>query len=492
MPEVKLKKPITDEIATTDKDLDIFAGWIQRLENPDPVLRSEAGGKGLRLYDEVARDPHAAAVLQTRFLALTGLQWEVLAADDTPLDQQVADFVKDKLAAMNLTQALGELMQAVLYGFYVSEVMWQIKDGAIAPKKMIGKHPRRFSFTMARELRLLTPANMFEGEALPPRKFISFTWGSSDNPYGSGLGQQLWWPVWFKKHGIKFWLTYLEKFGMPTAVGKYPPGTPPEQQQALLDALDAIQNETGIKIPDTMAVDLLEAARTGQASYETICEYMDRQISKAVLGQTLTTEIGSAGSFAASQTHDEVRHDILQADSDLLCEVLNNTIVRWLVDYNFAGIVAYPRFWMRTDEEQDLKPLAERDEILVAKIGLPVSRRYFYDKYDIPEPENEADLVQPAAGAPQFSEVAQRIAGPQRAVERLVENSMAPAETALGALARPIQKIVREASSLDDVRERLFGAYGDMDAAEFEDLIARVLFTAELYGRATIGQRSDR
>ena len=116
------------------------------------------------------------------------------------------------------------------------------------------------------------------------------------------MGQKLWWPVWFKKNGIKFWLVFLEKFGMPTAVGKYPTGTPPEQQQALLDAIDAIQNETGIKIPETMAIELLEAARQGKDTYRPFCEYMDRQVSKAVLGQTASTE-GTPGKPGNEQSH---------------------------------------------------------------------------------------------------------------------------------------------------------------------------------------------
>jgi len=39
---------MTDEVATIRKDIDTFSGWLLRLENPDPVLRSEAAGKGLK------------------------------------------------------------------------------------------------------------------------------------------------------------------------------------------------------------------------------------------------------------------------------------------------------------------------------------------------------------------------------------------------------------------------------------------------------------
>jgi hypothetical protein len=84
VPTKKPKKPEVREIATTGKDIDIFAGYINRLENPDPVLRTEAGGKGLKLYDEVDRDAHAGSVLQTRYLAVVGKEWNIEPARAVP------------------------------------------------------------------------------------------------------------------------------------------------------------------------------------------------------------------------------------------------------------------------------------------------------------------------------------------------------------------------------------------------------------------------
>lgn len=489
MADGKIKKPITDEIATTAKDLDIFAGWLNRLENPDPTLRTEAGGKGLKLYDEVDRDSHAGSVLQTRYLAVAGREWEVLAADDSDAAGKIADVVKDTLLSCNFTQACQELLQAVLYGFFVGEVMWQVMDGEVIPAKLIGKHPRRFIFDMDRNLRLLTRQNMIDGEPMPDRKFIVFTFGSSDNPYGKGLGQKLWWPVWFKKNGIKFWLMFLEKFGMPTVKGKYPPGTPPEQQQALLDAIDALQNETGIKIPNTMELELMEATRQGRVTYETLCEYMDKQISKAVLGQTATTE-GTPGKLGGDEAQGEVRQDILKADADLLCECLNGTLIRWIVDYNFPGVTDYPSVWIRTDAEQDLKALAERDKVLASDIGLPVGRKYFYETYAIPEPEEGEEVVAPkTAGFPAFAEkTGGNLSERQRAVEGLINHTTTAARHAMSKLTAPVKKIVSEARSLEEIRDNLFTAYNDMNPADLQDLLAQALYAAELYGRATVAK----
>lgn len=394
----RIPREIRDEIATTAKDIDIYAGWLLRLENPDPVLRTEASGKGIKLYDEVARDAHAGSVLQTRYLAVAGREYDVLPASEDDRDVEIAAWVKDALTDANLTQCIQELQQSVLYGFFVSEVMWGERDGRIVPSRFVGKHPRRFVFDMERNLRMITPQDMIDGETLPDRKFITVSYGSTDNPYGSGLGQKLWWPVWFKKNGVKFWLTFLEKYGSPTVVGKYPHATPADQQEALLDAIDAIQSDTGIKIPDTMQIELLEATRGGNAGYQSLLEYFDKQISKAVLGQTATTE-GTVGKLGAEDAQEDVRKDILKADGDLICEHINRTLIPWMVDLNFEG-ADYPTLWIRTDDEEDLNALAARDKILSADIGLPMTTRYFYDTYGIPDPGPGDDVVSPqTAGA---------------------------------------------------------------------------------------------
>lgn len=493
---IKKEKLITDEIATASKDIDIFAGWINRLENPDPVLRTESGGKGLKLYDEIKRDCHAGSVLQTRYLAVVGKSWRIVPAgseQDEPdaKNEEIAGFVTQTLTAANFEQAMQELLQAILYGFYAAEIIWENTTNGIRVSKIRSKHPRRFSFAIDRGLRLLTPSDMIEGESVPDRKFIVFSYGSSDNPYGEGIGQGLWWPIWFKKHGIKFWMIFLEKFGMPTAVGKYPPGTDTTQQQALLDAIDAIQNETGVKIPDTMAIELLEATRSGNVTYESLCDYMDRQISKRVLGQTLTTEVKGEGSYAASQTHNEVRKDIIEADAGLLCECLNETLIPWIVDYNFPGVVEYPQIEIRVEGEKDMLPLAERDKILTSEIGLPVGKKYFYDTYGIPRPEDKDEIVKGMQLPPaEFAE--KRIYTPQQEkIEGLISETEKQADMAMSGMLDPIKKMIANATSLEDLRDNIFKVYSKIDPADLEDLTARAIYMAELYGRATIVEKQN-
>jgi phage gp29-like protein len=391
-------QPVWEEIATVERD--IFRGYIGNiLINPDQVLKTEAGGKGLQLYEELERDGQVYSTLQTRKLAIINKEWEVIPASDRRADKKIAEFVEENLRQISFDQARTELLDALVKGYAVSEIMWAIRGGKVVIKELRGRDPRRFTFDLQNRLRMLTLGNLLEGEPVPARKFVVHIFQMKFySPFGKGLGEKLYWPVWFKKHGIKFWVLFCEKFGMPTAVGKYPPGTPKEQQDALLEVLESIQQDIAIKIPENMIIELLEAQRSGTINtYEGLCKYMDYQISKVVLGQTLTTEVGDKGSYAAGKVHEEVRLDICKADCDALCETLNKQLIIPLVDYNFAGVEAYPEVWCRCEEEKDLKPLAERDKILVRDVGLPVGEQYFYDTYGIPQPAEGEELVAPPA-----------------------------------------------------------------------------------------------
>ena len=69
---------------------------------------------------------------------------------------------------------------------------------------------QRFGFDGFGNLRLKTFAQP-DGELLPDRKFWNFSTGADhdDEPYGLGLAHWLYWPVFFKRAGIQYWMIFL-------------------------------------------------------------------------------------------------------------------------------------------------------------------------------------------------------------------------------------------------------------------------------------------
>lgn len=521
------KGVVTDEIASIKNDIVMdYVGSVAT--NPDKVLRSESGGKGIELYEDLLRDSEVSSALQKRILSVIGREWDVVPASEDAADVEIADFVREVFKGFAFDDFRKVLMTGLVLGYKPAEIMWKYADdGSVVIKEIIGKASRRFVFDLQGNPRLLSLQNMIEGVAVPDRKFIIYRNVSANGSYyGDGLGKSIFWPWWFRKNGIKFWAIFSDKFGSPTAVGKYPAGTPKDKQAELLAAIAAIQQETGIAIPDNMVIDLLEATRNGSVNtYVSFCGYMDKQIVKVILGHSAATE-ATAGKLGNDQTADQTRQDYLKADADSLCECLNESVVRWLVDYNFPGVQVYPKVWIRTEPEKDLKALADRDKVLTVDIGLPVGLDYFYTTYNIPAPKEGEELVVPqkTSGAQQAcpncgqsgdqpgkanaqacpdcgSNAATKqgdgqlmckdcgscFAEPQPAMRQdvcdaLTANLLNRAN--LDPMIDKIKELTGQVSSLEELKSRLLEVYNGMNPVDLGNLMQRGFATGELAGMA--------
>jgi phage gp29-like protein len=70
-----------------------------------------------------------------------------------------------------------------------------------------------------------------------------------------------------------------------------------------------------------------------------------------------------------AQVHNTVRQDLMEADADLLDACLNETVIKWLVDYNFANVTAYPKIVTYTAAKPDLAVRSGIDKTLAKDIG---------------------------------------------------------------------------------------------------------------------------
>lgn len=476
------------EIATTSDGIDITRGFTGPLLTPyDSVLRTR-GGNDLVIYEQVLSDPEVKATLSQRQLAVTQCEWQVDAGGNRVIDKQAADFLRQQLNAIGWDNITTKMLFGVFYGYAVAETIYKPDGGRIVIDKIKVRNRRRFRYTPEGELRLLTPTSMTEGIPAEAPYFWNFQTGADndDEPYGLGLAHWLYWPVLFKRNGIKFWLMFLEKFGMPTAVGKYDADASDGERAKLLAATRAIQSDSGIIMPKGMEIDLLEAARSGTADYKTLHDAMDATIQKVVLGQTASTQ-GTTGRLGNDDLQSEVRDDIIKADADLICESFNLGPARWLTEWNFPG-AAIPRVYRVTEESDDLDKLAERDERL-ARIGYKPSlhriERVFGEGY---EPASPIATQPPGNSAPPaaFADPASTpvpIAFPDQAALSQILDAIddGTLDQQAVALLQPLIDLAEHdpQAALD----RIATAHPDMDDAGLQNTLARAIFVAETWGR---------
>jgi phage gp29-like protein len=512
-----MNKPVMEEIATTADGRDITRGYVDGLPllaPTDSVLQTRSSSD-YRLYDEVLRDTQVKSCLQQRKLALIAKEWVVEPGDSSRKARKAAEHLEEVLNRIGWDECTMKMLSGVFYGFAVSETIWATDGGLITIDTIKVRKQRRFGFAPDGELKLLTSRKPL-GEPVPMKKFWAFSCGGEDDddPYGLGLGHWLYWPTFFKRNGIKFWLIFLEKFGMPTAIGKYPPNASDEEKNRLLQALGAIQTDSGIRIPEGMVIELLEASRSGTADYTALYDRMDAAIAKVVLGHTGSTD-ATPGRLGGESNASEVRDDLIKADADLICASFNRTVAKWLTEYN-DPTAPVPHVWRRVESEPDQKMLADRDKVLF-DMGFRPTLKYVTETYGGEWMEKPADPLPPAlpadsavaqgqppaGGAPPAPDQAAAAASfadvsaaaentpPIDTVDRQSARLQADSAPLIEAMLEPVRGLLKESSDLGEFRDGLARLYPQMDTQVLAEQMAEAFLAAELAGRYELQAGSD-
>ena len=201
---------------------------------------------------------------------------------------------------------------------------------------------------------------------VPEHKFILLqNRPTYQNPYGVKLFSKVYWPVTFKRNGVRWWTQFLEKFGSPFIYEKFSKGASSEDKDDLLSALENMISNSVAVGPDDSYVEIKGDAIRSQSGkvHESFYDAQNAEVAKAILGQTLTSDIKGYGSRAAAEVHYQVKADIAHADQRLVAEAFNK-LFALVTLFNFGDSVLAPRFVFAQMENLH-KDRAERDQILI-------------------------------------------------------------------------------------------------------------------------------
>ena len=390
-----MKKHLSEEIATRKRSLNYYSLAMSYLPDPDIVLKKQ--GKDMNVYKELLCDSHVFACVQSRKAGVLSLEWEINRGLDK---DETAEKVIETIKKLDIYKLINDILEATLFGFQPIEIIWGRVDNLVLPIELRAKPSEWFCFDDENQLKFRTKEHYF-GEELPPKKFLCPQANPSyENPYGERTLSRVFWPVTFKKGGLKFWVIFTEKYGIPHLIGKHPRGASEEETDRLAGLLEQMVQDAIAVIPDDSSVEIQEANKSSSAEiFEKLMDKMNAEISKAILGQTLTTEVGSTGSYAASNTHFAVRQDIIDADKKMVEKTINK-LIQWIYEINFSN-KDVPVFEMFEVEDIDLG-LAQRDKIL-SETGVKFTKDYFIKNYGLEEDDFDIreDII-PAT--PQFSQ----------------------------------------------------------------------------------------
>lgn len=481
-----LGKTVADRLTAFD-----LISFMQILPNPDPVLAKL--GKRISAYDDLLYDAQVRSCMSSRKAGVSKLKFEL---EGKEADAKIVDFIQKTFDRFNYHKLFRKILGCVAYGYQPIEIDWEVREGRIVPAKIEAKPVEWFCFGEKNELRFLSRKHPVSGEELPPMKFVCPTNDETyKNPYGTSVLSLCFWPAMFKKGNFKFWVAFTEKYGSPWLVGKYAPGTSNENQNILADQLENMVQDAIAVVPDTSKIEIIEASGKGASAdiFDKLKDACNADISKAILGQTLTTELSSTGSLAAAQTHNEVRKDIILSDARIIEETLNQ-IVRWTIDQNFGKDVIAPAFRFSEPEEVN-KQLAERDSTLFG-IGVRFTPKYIQRAYNLGE--KDFTIVEPGS-APLFS-----AAQPQTlsivpdsirhlhhgAAKDLLDKAASQVfppelqQKIMEGLLKPVFDLIEKGESLEDIYEKLGELLPELSTDELQEVLERACVAADMYGNS--------
>lgn len=451
----------------------------------------------LELAEEMEeKDLHYRSVLATRKLQVAGLEVKVDAASDDKADVAAADLVRGWLDRLELQDELFDILDAVGKGFSVTEIIWETSGGQWLPARLEWRDPRWFEFDQVGGRRVMLRSEQGP-QPLKPYGYITHVSKSKSGlPIRGGLARTVAWAYLFKNFDIKAWTIFLEVYGHPLRVGKYGQGASERDKAVLLAAVRNIAKDAAAIIPREMEIEFVraEGASANADMFQKNADWWDRQVSKAVLGQTGTTDVGQH--VGTSDAHERVRNDIEASDAQQLSATLTRDLARPMIDLNLGPRKAYPIIRVFRPDPEDLDALVSRVEKLVP-LGLRVERSWMADRIGVPDPDAGAELLTAPGAAPaeppaeeKPARANNRVAAQSQelpsaapdAIDELAAEQLADWQPLVKPLLDPIQAALESASSYEEFLAMLPGLVAEQDPAALTEALAKAAFAARLAG----------
>ncbi len=525
---------LTQEIATRNFAYGYFPGFFNFLPDPDPILRNI--GRDQTVYKDLLSDDQVGPLFARRKNLTKSLDWDIEQGDASDKELEICELTIKLLSGQRskIKDIISQSLNPIGFGYSVFEVVWAIIDGKLLPISLQEKPREWFSFNMNNELVYKSKENydgiVVVGPSTPPElkyKFILLQNDSSyDNPYGDKALSRCFWPVTFKRGGMRFFGKFVNKYGMPFLFGKLPRNAPTEHHLDLLSKLENMVEDAVGTGPDDSSLQIIEANKASSADiYERYINLCNNAISKAILTNALSTDIQKVGARASSETGAEtIEGNLSEEDRDFPAELFNQ-LFKWVIDINI-GSGLYPTF--RAFEEEDVrKDLADRDAVLTEKLGVKFKKNYIVNNYNVPDDEfelqeNSTDSNQMPSVIPDFAkgiplenpeskktELSSSKTGwvnkflnwisggrIELSTERSQTDNIADQlsnalpdkllQFQMEEIMKPVFELAGKANSYDEFKNGLAALYPKMNSAQLEDMAAKVFLIADLEGKLSV------
>ena len=337
------KNNLTKELVTRTNQFSFYK-YIGILPNPDKLFTRYGTYKA---YRDLKSDTHLWACIQSRKAGVLSHMYNI---QQGKTNDYIFNFISDNFQKLDIDKLISQILDAILMGFQVFEIFWEqvnFKNNLLYSIKDIDARPQEyFFFDLRGELHLKNKSfnSMQKSKKIPLYKTLLVQYEADyDNPYGQSLLSKCYWVCTFKNTAMRFWVNFIEKFGLPTIIASTLNNLDDNEAQTLMDSLLKMQDLNTIVAGGGINLQLYDNNKNGNVElYRELINICNAEISKVILSQTLTTEI-QTGSYAAAKTHFDVRNDVVESDLEFV-EKHINLLLEQTCELNFGKNAIIPVF----------------------------------------------------------------------------------------------------------------------------------------------------
>jgi len=356
------------------------------------LLAAESGDLAAQaeLFERMEeKDGELDAYLRTRKAGVARLKFEIEPADASPAARRAAQLCRELVGRIpDLDRALFDLLDAVPKGFSVVEIAWETSAESWRPARLIYR-PQRWFMAAPDGEGILLRQDSGEGLELNPLNFVVHrVRARSGFCARTGLLRSCVRAFVVRNFAWKDWMAFAEVYGMPPRIGWLRQDAAWDSQEAreLWQAVRALGMDAAAMVREGNRIEVLDTRSAGEgAVFERIIERAGRELTLAVLGQTLTSGGEKGGSYALGHVHNQVRWDLIESDATALARTLTGQLLRPLVQLNLGAAVPVPRWQFDARRPQDLDQLARTVKTL-SEAGLSIPAEWAYRTFGIPRP----------------------------------------------------------------------------------------------------------
>ena len=294
----------------------------------------------------ILRDTQVSTGFEILKYLLSSKQW--ILTDTNEDDSAIYDFTYEMLQGMETEfgTIIKQMTSAILWGFSVHEIMYDVSDGRIIVKDLLPVHIKTlqenpFVYDEDGELVAIHQVTSSGVADIPINKCLLYSYNSLyDEKEGHGLLYDFL-PIVEDKENVMDWLmTYAEKNESPTLYGKT---SNPTSRDELLGAFEDISDgTTGLVIGAEDEVGVLESNHRGEAFFK-ILQYKDNQIFRRMfIGNLLLGDNSQTGTYAQSKTQFDFTLQVYDGILEEIANILQEQLINPIVEFNYGSSVNAP------------------------------------------------------------------------------------------------------------------------------------------------------